>query len=297
MRKMVMAKDIEQMTEEELEAEALGLETDETETVETPGEGDDKGKTTPAESGETDEETQKVSTSEKQPEDEPDPEKKPAEEDDGEKRRKGVLRELQKERRRRQELEAELETVRRQTPPAKPDKENPNPDAVVEDDEGGLITEKRLKAILDEQESRREEREHKKSEEARMAVVLESERKVKDEYSIENAPEGYDYDSVVETGKDYLSPMDVRKTLASENPALMLYKLCIIRCPELRKYAPQEVLPKRTPDQTPPNGKPKVEVQPGRTPRRGGAGASPAAVDYDKMSVDELEQALNELQQ
>jgi len=79
----------------------------------------------------------------------------------------------------------------------------------------------------------------------------------------------------------------------------MRYRLCILRCPDLRKYAPASVLPKRTEKEPTPKWKRPLEVHPGKTPKRGGADAASATPegDLEKMSIEELEAALNEIQQ
>ena len=141
---------------------------------------------------------------------------------------RGVIADLQSERQRRQELQAEIERIKAE-----------KAESELFDDEDGddLVTKSKLDKYLEMREKRLEDSRAKAEEERRTRALNESDVKARREMTAEVMGEGLDYASVMAAGMANLKKGDRQNIAEADDPAKEAYELCLLRTPELRKRA------------------------------------------------------------
>ena len=163
---------------------------------------------------------------------------------------------LQEERRKRQELQAENERLRQQLDqaplPEKPAETNtvgmtrphgPDPYTKVDDDDLDCMSNSEQRKLqLDHEQWQREENLWIAQINQRQSLAAE-EAKALDRFSETAMGTGRDYDSVLKTGMNWLTPEDKQVIYRSPDPTKAAYDLCLQRCPYLAVQKPTSVVP------------------------------------------------------
>lgn len=200
----------------------------------------------------------------KEVKDEPTPkEEAPEEPSDAEREKAGILRDLQEERRRRQELEARVaakEEVERQAQQTQGPDEAADPLAKLQDDD--YLTVGQARSLLERRDSQAQRKQQQDQEAAFKQRVRASERVAQRELTAAEVGEGLDYQIVITQGSVNLTQGDWFDINRSENPAGLTYERCIERTPALAERRLQHRLKKGGPEKPAGGGPPKPPTKP-----------------------------------
>jgi len=196
---------------------------------------------------------------------------------------KGLVKDVQAERQRRQQLEEQIGSLQQQLTDlnlqlADRAKSKEDTDDELDDDDVLTVAEARkLFAKVREQDKAQVQ---KNEQEALSRRYMESEETARAELTAEKMGEGLDYDTVLREGGSHLTKGDKININNSPDPAREAYECCLRRSPMLRKRS-EAVRNARLVD----------KLKEGSTPKGSGGGdVSELGAEYDRfMSMPEAE--------